>query len=191
MYLFIDTETGGVTTEHSLLAVTAIITDANFKIIKLGTYDLGLTLNIRSSKYVVNAKALAINKIDIVSHDQTAIDVSKAKTKLLSYLEEGLKFTGRRAFVVAGHNVDFDRRFLLSNLLTQEDWDRYMTYPFLDTAIIARLLNALDMHDQGYSLAHLVNKFCPEYKTGIMHSSLGDTMATIELARKFVSLLGK
>lgn len=187
MYLFIDTETGGVTTDHSLLSVSAIATDKRFNIINVDEHPSGITILIKSPKYVVNAKALSINKIDLILHDQLAVPMAEARLRLLSYLDKALCMTNKRAFVVAGHNVEFDRKFVTAHLLTTDDWEKYMTYPVLDTAVIARFMNAIGLHDRGYSLSHLVSSFSPDYQAGVMHNSHNDTLATIELARQMVN----
>ena len=189
MYLFIDTETGGTSTEYSLLTATAILTDEYFDIIPIGRNCRGITLHIKSEIYTVSAKALSVNKIDLVQHDQISISAQQAREDLLQFLNEARSKTGRRAFVVAGHSVDFDRRFLLAHLMSQTDWDEYMTYPTLDTAVMARYLAAIGLHDHGFSLSRLVHKYCPKYYTGEMHDSCNDVLATIELARALVNMI--
>jgi len=190
MYLFIDTETGGITTDYSLLSITAIVTDKHFNVVPVVDYPNGIQLFIKSPKYVVNAQALAINNINIVSHDKSAVCVSDARQALLSYLQDALKLSNCHRFIMAGHNVVFDRIFIDKHLLIDGELEKYITYPFFDTAVIARLLTTLGLHDKGFSLAILMSKFCPEYPTGTLHDSYFDTMATIKLAKKFVEILG-
>lgn len=188
MYLFFDTETGGLTPTYSLLTATFIAVDADFSIISVDGYPNGLTLQLKYPEYFVTPGALAVNNIDIVQHDRQAVEIDAAREQLLDYLRAALAKTKKRALIPAGHNVEFDRRFVQTYLLTEEEWDRYMTYPVLDTAVIARFLASAGQHDRGFSLGRLVKKFLPELESSDFHNSEIDTLATIMLAKKFVDM---
>lgn len=189
MYLFIDTETGGLTPQHSLLTVSCIGVDERFDIIPAADRSHGLYLRLKHAEYALTAGALSVNKINIVEHNENGLELAVAKQKLLAFIEEILKTTGKKRLVPAGHNVGFDVQFLRANLLNDAEWDRYFTYPALDTAAIARFLNAGKMVGGGYSLTALRDKFLPHMRDNVMHNAEIDNLVTIELAKKFVSFL--
>jgi DNA polymerase III epsilon subunit-like protein len=197
MYLFFDTETGGLTPQHSLLTVSCIVVDDKFNIIPVGnplqTDDgrTGLYLKIKHDEYALTSGALSVNKIDLVEHDKQSTPLPAARTILRAFLDDGLRVSNKKRFVPAGHNVAFDVKFLQAYLLTPEEWDRYFTYPALDTAAIARFLSAAGMHAGGYSLGKLRDKFIPHTSGAELHDAEIDNLTAIELAKKFVSLMSQ
>lgn len=188
MYLFIDTETGGLTPQHSLLTVSCIGVDENFNIIPVPATAPGLYLRIKHEEYALTAGALSVNKIDLSQHHASGLSLQEAQTALRYFLDDVMRRTGKKRLVPAGHNVGFDVQFIRANLLTDREWDAFFTYPAFDTAAIARFLNATGQHDWGYSLTRLRDKFVPHMQ-GELHNAEVDNLVTIELAKKFVSLL--
>jgi oligoribonuclease (3'-5' exoribonuclease) len=191
MYLFVDTETGGLTPEHSLLTVSCIIVDEHFNIIPVAAEDgrPGLYLDIKHDEYSLTSGALSVNKINLVEHDKHATAIPEARSMLRAFLNRGLQAMNKKRFVPAGHNVGFDVRFLQAYLLSPEEWDQYFTYPALDTAAVARFFNAAGIHAGGYSLGRLRDKFIPHASGGDLHNAEIDNLTAIELAKKFVSLV--
>lgn len=191
MYLFIDTETGGLTPRHSLLTLSCIGVDEKFQIVPTADGGHGLYLQLRHDEYAVTAGALAVNKIDLLVHDKQAITLEAARVRVCSFIEQVLQKTGKKRLVPAGHNVAFDVQFLRAYLLDDPTWDRYFTYPALDTAAVARYLNAAGVYSGSYSLSKLCERFLPEAAGADMHNAEIDNLVSIELAKKFVGLLAR
>lgn len=189
MYLFVDTETGGLTPKHSLLTVSCIAVDKDFNILPIDDNNPGLYLQIKHDHYALSAGALAVNKIDIVSHNAVGVTIADAKYMLTKYIKQVTTVTGKRRLVPAGHNVAFDVQFLRAYLLDDAEWDQYFTYPAFDTAAIARFLNAAGFVSGGYSLTALRDRFVPHATAGDMHNAEVDNLVAIELAKKFVNML--
>lgn len=187
MYLFVDTETGGLTPQHSLLTVSGICVDANFDIIPRDNGEHGIYLKIKHEEYALTAGALSVNKINIAEHDATAIPINDARDQLRAYIAAMARKSGKQRLIPAGHNVAFDINFLRSYLINDRDWDLYFTYPAFDTAAVARFLNAAGTHPGGYSLARLRELYVP-HASGQLHNAETDNLITIELAKKFVAL---
>lgn len=188
MYLFIDTETGGLTPQHSLLTVSCIGVDKDFNILPVPAVAPGLYLRIKHEEYALTAGALSVNKIDLPQHHAAGLTLQEARSALRTFIADVMLRCGNKRLVPAGHNVGFDVQFIRANLLTDTEWDNYFTYPALDTAAVARFLNAAGRHDGGYSLTRLRDKFVP-HMSGDLHNAEVDNLTTIELAKKFVSLL--
>lgn len=190
MYLFVDTETGGLTPQHSLLTVSAICVDANFDIIPRENGEHGIYLKIKHEEYALTAGALSVNKINIAEHDATATPLQDASHNLCAYIEAMRRKSGKPRLIPAGHNVAFDVNFLRSYLINDKEWDEYFTYPAFDTAAIARFLNAAGKHPGGYSLGRLRELYVP-HMGGQLHNAETDNLTTIELAKKFIGLTQK
>ena len=198
MYLFIDTETGGLTTDHSLLTISLIPVDKQFQIIPI-TYtdpltgqpsytESGLYLGVKHDKYVLTKEALAVNKIDIAEHDKTAVPLAAARTLVLAFISHVAQVCGKKYLVPAGHNVGFDAGFVRTYLLSNEEWERFFSYPALDTAATARFLNAAGVIGSGYSLTSLRDKFLGA-PLGAAHDAEVDNLTSIALARKFAQMV--
>jgi len=190
MYLFVDTETGGLTPQHSLLTVSAICVDPDFNIIPRDNGEHGLYLKIKHEEYALTAGALSVNKINIAEHDATAIPAQEASNQLCSYIEAMIRKSGKARLIPAGHNVAFDVSFLRAYLLDNSTWDMYFTYPAFDTAAIARFLNAAGKHSGGYSLTRLRDLYAP-HMGGQLHNAEVDNLTTIELAKRFVTAVAR
>jgi len=95
-YLFLDAETGGLTPDHSLLEVGAILTDC--ELAPLATYRA----LIRHPHYVVTARALAVNGLSIAQCETDGVSLTEAGNALLAL----------GPAVPAGWNVAFDVAFV-------------------------------------------------------------------------------
>jgi DNA polymerase III alpha subunit (gram-positive type) len=182
MFVFIDTETGGLSPDYSLLTVAAAVTDKEFNI--LDTLQFSLR---PSNTYVVSPEAMQVNKIDLAQHAGEAIYPDSARLKFENLLTEGLTRTGLRRLVPAGHNVGFDLSFLYAQIMPESDFRKYCTYPALDTASVARFLANAGVIKSPCNLVSLREQFGID--TGTAHSAHSDVLATIQLAKLFTSFL--
>lgn len=190
MYLFMDAETGGLTPKHSLLTVSCIAVDDKFNIVPIGERNPGLYLRIRHDEYALTAGALAVNRINLVEHNETGVDLKTAHDALRDFLSRACAATNKKRLVPAGHNVSFDVQFIRANLLNDQEWNEFFTYPFLDTAAIARFFTAAGLYNgAGYSLGVLRRIFVPHANGQNMHNAEADNLVTIELAKKFMTFM--
>lgn len=189
MYLFIDTETGGLTPKQSLLTVSCILADKDFNIVPVDFYSPGLYLQLKHEEYVLTAGALSVNKIDVAAHHSAATDLQDAQTILKRFIQRAIEVVGKKRLVPAGHNVAFDVQFIRAYLLDDVAWNQYFTYPAFDTAAVARFLNAANAYSGGYSLTALRDRFLPDARNLTMHNAEIDNLVAIELAKKFVSFV--
>lgn len=198
MYLFMDTETGGLTPDRSLLTVSLIPVDKQFNIVPLTYFDplmqrtehadCGLYVAVKPETYVIDQEAMAVNKINIAEHEQDAVPIAAARQLIKSFAEAARKLFGKKYLVPAGHNVAFDAQFLKAHIFTEEEWDTLFTYPALDTASAARFLNAAGAIDGGYSLTALRSKFLSE-DFGVAHNAEVDNLTTIALAQRLTEFV--
>lgn len=189
MYLFMDTETGGLTPKHSLLTASFIVADKDFNIILVPNYSHGLYLQIKHVEYVLTAGALSVNNIDIGEHHKSSIELSQARDEFVAFVAAACAATGKKRLVPAGHNVAFDVQFVREYLCPNSAfWDNSFTYPMFDTAVIARFMHAANKIDNAYSLATLRQKYLP-HVSGDAHNAEIDNLTTIELTKKFLQMV--
>lgn len=187
MYVFFDTETGGLTPDYSLLTVSAIVADPQLNEIIIHDLQPGLYLRLKYANYVTHERAMAVNKINLADHDRIGFTVPEASEALDAFLREAKRMTGVQRFIPAGHNVAFDMRFLQAYLLPEKQWDRFFMNPPLCTCATARFFNTANRLSIGCGLEKLRNYFGID--TGISHNAESDNLASLELARRFVQLL--
>lgn len=189
MYLFFDTETGGLTPDHSLLTLSAILTDANFNIIPTHGFDPGVYVRVKHTPYVTHPKAMEVNGIDLADNDANGFTVSETQEIFVSFVKEAIATSGCKKLIPAGHNVPFDMRFLHAHVLPENSWGQYFTHPPLDTCASARLMLSAKLIEGGCGLPHLRRLF--NIQTGAEHNAESDNLAAIAVAKKFKELLAR
>jgi len=183
MFVFIDTETGGLTTDYSLLTVAAAVTDKEFNV--LNTLCFGLR---PATHYVTHPEAMHVNNIDLSEHARTALYTDTARAQFRAFLTAGAAAAPRRRLIPAGHNVAFDLNFVWAQLMPESDWKQTCGYPVYDTAIIARFLASAGLIPAtAFSLMAMRNLF--KIETGSAHNAENDVLATIEVAKHFNAIL--
>ena len=148
-YIAFDCETTGVNDNSNLLTVSFLILDNN-----LNEKDV-LNLSLRQNNgYYVYPKALEINKIDIIKHHNTSLDLMDARKKLLEFLT---KNKGQFNLIPVGHNIQFDIKFIKqSGLLNEYEYNSYISCNPLDTLSVAQFLKLSGKLHEKQSLS-LVN----------------------------------
>lgn len=185
MYLFLDTETGGLDpVEHSLLT-------AHFALVEPDSLDvvdeLSLAVRPYDGIYRVSAGALAINKIDIAAHWQNALPVEEAAARLREFLGADAEYHRLNAepLVPVGHNVSFDISFVRQQLLP--DWGTLVSYRTIDLQSVTRFLVDAGLMPKVNGLAGAAAFFGLDISGH--HDAAFDTRLTIEVFRKVRELV--
>jgi DNA polymerase III epsilon subunit-like protein len=180
--LFIDSETGGLSTEkHSVLTV-AMIAMRDGVIIGEKEWD------IRQPPLSCDPQALAINGVDIRKPGLTHKEFQDSYWESLNewFFKEGYDPEIRPR--IAGHNVGFDLRFLRKAL---EDRSYGFVYDWtIDTMQLAKSMakNGI-ISPENFKLTTLCNAFKLELaKNETYHSALGDVRQTVKLYEKLKSV---
>jgi len=135
-YFLFDCETGGKNPKTSLLTLYGMILDSNLNV----TDSIDLRIKPNNGIYHVTARAMEINKIDLVRHNTEAVPVNEAAKLFVNFACK--HSIGIDKMVPAGHNLSLDIRFCKRYLLKApnaegDDWNKFFGYRNLDTATLA------------------------------------------------------
>lgn len=192
-YIAFDTETTGLDANvNNLLTATFIVLDS--ELIELDR----LNISLKSESYTINAKAMEVNKIDIVKHQNNSKDLIDTKAQLINFLK---KNKTNFYLTPVGHNIQFDIQFIKK--LLGNEYNNYFSYNSVDTIVIANFLKMCGKlpDRQPVSLSKLSEYYglggsAPQRRAGdkevlndqAFHTSEYDTEMTVKLLKKFVEL---
>ena len=185
-YLFFDLETGGLNSkEHSILTGYFAIYDRDFNLVS----DLELFLKPNNGHIVAEESALQVTGIDILTHLQNPKTVTyEVGASMLKAFLEGSKIKGKkRSYRPAGHNIDFDLRFIFDQLMPEEEWKKHIHHNTLDTLRVLTFLQDIDfLPSELGKLESLVEYFGLE--KGKAHDAKEDIKMTVEVYKKMQGL---
>jgi DNA polymerase III epsilon subunit-like protein len=185
-YIAFDCETTGLDDKSNLLTVSFIILDKHLN--KKDSVNISLK---QGNGYYVTPYALEVNKIDIIKHHNTSLDLIDARKLLLKFLDKNYNSF---CLIPIGHNVNFDIKFIKkSGLLTDKEWNKYISCNSLDTISVAQFLKLSGkLHERtSLSLINLCNSCNLERNEQLEHSSAYDIEMTIKLLKHFLNLENK
>lgn len=185
--LVLDTESGGVDPDvHSILSIAGVVWED-------GRIIAEKEVLIHEDPFVVTARALEINGIDLVEHAKHAIPPKDATTAFEAFLESKFVRTGGPddKVVIAAHNAGFDIG------MTQRLYrmgSRSFTHRFshrsLDTAGMLRtLFLAGKVPESATTSSGAFAHFGIRFPEGKRHTALGDARATAEMLDRILELL--
>ena len=183
-YICLDTETGGISPDTSLLTVFFAVLDQDFNV----TDEIDFNLKPEDGIYRVTAGGLMVNKINLVEHDKTAILVKDAKTPLYEFLK---KNNHGEKLIPIGHNVAFDiSRIKRDGLISEGSWETFVSYRCVDTGVVCQFLRAAGLfpEDVSGSLGSLVGYFrIPSI--GELHNAKTDTLQTVSVLKELLKIV--
>jgi len=136
MYLFLDTETGGLDAKvYSLLSVACIAVNDD------------MTIHSKFSGYVdcnniytVDPMALKINGIDLAKHSEIVQDNGDIRRAFVSWIDALYEINGNRPLTIVGWNIKFDLAFILEQFVEADWWNNRISYYSLDAMSVAQFL---------------------------------------------------
>jgi DNA polymerase III epsilon subunit-like protein len=185
MYLILDTETGGIGIDKSLLTSYFMVCDNNFQKVD----DLYLFVKPDDGIYRVTGEAMGINKIDLVEHDKKAITYKKAGTALYQFLEKNFGYRKER-MVPIGHGMSGDLDHIFDKLMSRATWETFVSYRRLDTSIVLQFLKSCGVFPDTVSgsLESLVEYFHIK-RNGELHDAKVDAELTRDVLVKLVEVI--
>lgn len=184
-YIAFDSETTGLDNTCNLLTISFIILDKHLN--EIDTLNLSLK---HTNGYFIYPEALSVNKIDLVKHHNTSLELLDARKILFAFLT---KHKQQFNLIPIGHNIQFDIKFLKkSGLLTDTEYTNYISCNPIDTLVIAQFLKLSGKLPEKQSIS-LIN-LCTHLKlknsddSELEHSAEYDIKMTIKLLKKFKEL---
>jgi len=179
MYLIVDTETGGIGLDKSLLSVGLIFADDQFNVISKAEY----LVKPNDSVYVVEPRAMEINGIDLIKHDKVAKKYKDTGNSLYASLflfGDG----GKNKLVVVGKNVHFDLTHIWDKLISRATWEGFCSYQLLDLSSVWKFLEITGKVPklQSTSLGAIADHLGVE--KGEAHTALGDCVTTLNCMKE-------
>jgi len=184
-YFLFDTETGGLKKESSLLTVFGYMLNDKLDITSRVSYAIKAPLGV----YVVEAKGLEVNRINLVEHDKMATPLAEVKAQFKNTVCKW-SFGSSDKITPIGHNVRFDVKFVKWHLMP--DWDNYFDRRHIDTASIAKFLAMAGVltPQSSYGLSDIGKALGLPIKEEELHTAKGDVDLTLAILRKFKQMVG-
>ena len=185
--LVIDTETGGIDPDrHSLLSIAAVVWDD-------GRVAGEIEILVGEGDLTVTARALEINRIDLVEHARRAVPPADALSQLLEFVVEHFRpelGIGEQV-VLVGHNVAFDAGFLRRLCrLAGAAFPAEFSHRMLDTASVLRFLSLAGfVPASAIASSEAFTYFDVHIPAEFRHTALGDARATAELLTRLLGLI--
>lgn len=195
-YIALDTETGGIGLDKSLLTAHFIFfTLKNDNTLNIFD-ELNLKIKPNDGVYKVTGEALAINGINLAEHDKVAITEKEAGTQLYNKLRT-LKVGGftdksniESKYIPVGHNLAGDILHIKDKLISAGSWENFVSYRSIDTCSIAQFLRTTGHLPDAIScsLVELTKHFNIQVD-GDAHNEIYDTYCTLYLFQCMKMLL--
>lgn len=181
-FMLVDTETTGFDEKkHQILQIGMLIID-NGEVIDT------LEIKIKHKEYLVSPGAMKANKINLVEHDESAIDTKRAAEYILEFLR---KNKAEERYITVGQNVNFDIRFLEEMFLKEwkiKEFRELVGYRILDImqlAMIRNLEGKISLEKQ--DLDTLLNALEITIQKG-RHSAMVDCELELKVLNKLLAL---
>jgi DNA polymerase III alpha subunit (gram-positive type) len=182
MYIAIDNETGGLGADKvSLLSSYFAILDKDLNLVA----DLDLFVKPNDGIYKVEARALDINKIDLIGHDTNALTFSQAGQVLVNFLKQHSN-NGAIKLIPIGHNVAFDLAFIHAQLVGRSTFEQYTSHRKIDTGAIAQFLKLAGiLPDNNLGGLDALAAYYGVFQAA-KHTGKGDVETTVEILRRML-----
>ena len=181
MLFFMDTETGGLDpSRHSLLEVCITAYDE----IKKEQVET-LQFYVKQDEYIVTPQAMGINGLRLEHCHSKGVTKEGAVQALADF---AYRHGGTRT-MIAGHNVNFDRQYLIQLFKeVNRPIDKVFSYRVMDTAGIIRFL--ITIGKLPYNFPQSLHKAAETLGIQIenAHTGTDDVRVNIELFEKLCAL---
>ena len=183
--LGIDTESGGIGLEYSLLSINFSIINDNCEIVE--SLDLKLKpdpINGRS-EYFVQAEALRVNKINLAQHDLEAISYKESKSVIYKWLEKTTKEYGN--FTVFGQKVERDVELITRYTISENSWCNFVSRRVIDTISLGKYAQLIGLipETQSLSLSKITDYLGVEVDESRIHDAQYDVMLGTQYLKWF------
>jgi len=182
-YIAFDTETGGLDPKkHSLLTAYFVALDNKLNIVD----ELELAVKDSENGYIVTASALAVNKINLIKHDEVAIEKKEAANRLKFFIERMTEMNGGNKLIPIAHNIEFDMNFINNQLLS--NFTKLISHRKMCTSVITRFLSLSEEipKNVGGSLSKIAKRMGIKFNKDGPHNAKSDVEVTVKLLKAYL-----
>jgi len=183
-YIAFDVESGGTTTDTSLLTAYFQVLDHELNAMD----ECNIIAKPNDGKYVITAQGMDVNKINIIEHDKIATSYSQCGQTLRSFLQKNSN-SGKIKLISIGKNIEFDINFVTAHLLNRANWNYFVSYRSLEVTSLAMAAQISNKLPAGLSLS--LGSLAAHFKIivpGSAHEAKYDTLITVEVLKKLMAL---
>lgn len=186
--LGIDTESGGIGLDYSLLTVNLSVLNDNFDIID--QLDIAVKpnpINNRSA-YFIQAEALQVNNINLVEHDKIAVPYKDGATIIYNWLDDAFHKYGK--FTPFGQNIQRDIDLITKCTLSPLAWENFVDVRVIDTIVLGKFAQLVGVipETQSLSLSKITRYLGIEVDSALLHTAQYDVALN---AKYFKMVSGK
>ena len=180
-YLSLDTESGGITHDFSLLSASPIVFDANGEVLD----TLNLLLKPDDGKYIISAEAMSVNRIDLIEHDKVALKYKDSKPILYNFLKNNYEKYG--TLTAVGQNIGHDISYICDYIISSNSWTQYVDRRTVDLIALSKFfqLKGLIPMDQSLNLQLLSKFWGIAVDNSETHTANYDALLNIKLFMKY------
>lgn len=187
MYVSIDTETGGIGLDKSLLTLAFVLYSDELRQVD----KLCLAVKPDDGIYHVTGRAMEINKIDLAKHDKIAIPYKQAGTKIYETVSWWSKIQtgGIQHLVPIGKNVHGDIDHICDKLMKRATWEQFVSYRLLDVSSVLQFLKLAGK--MPLDISGSLQSICEHFgiKTDNLHEAEADAVMTVDALTELRNLV--
>lgn len=182
-YIALDTETGGLDSDTSLMTLSLIIADNDLKVLD----SLYLETIPNDGKYVVSIDALKINKLNI--SEMNPVSYKEAGTKIYDFLQKWYN-NEEKQLIPLGKNTFFDINKIFNTVISKNSWENFCSYKIIDLSSIYQfLVDSKKMEPlPKNSLSDLAEHFDIPLEA---HNAYNDALASLQIYQKMLALINE
>jgi len=180
-YISLDTETGGLGLDVSLLSLGLVLADDDLNEVK----HEHILIKPNNDVYKVTGKALEINGINLITHDLAAVTEKVAGSYLYDVLKDWSD-NGKEKLIVIGKQVDGDINHIWNKLMSRNTWENFVSYQKIDvsgTYWTMRTIGAFPAELKG-SLKDIALHYNLDITD--LHDALGDARLTLKVYKEIL-----
>jgi DNA polymerase III epsilon subunit-like protein len=184
-YIILDTETGGIGLDKSLLTAYFMVCDNDFVV----KDELYLRVKPDDGVYRVTGEAMAINKIDLPRHDKISITYKEAGTVLYKFLQKNYTDDQKEKLIPVGHGMSGDLDHIFDKLVRRSTWETFVSYRRLDTSVTVQFLKSCGVFPD--SVSGSLESLCEHFyiSNGSLHDARVDAVNTKEVLIKLMNII--
>jgi hypothetical protein len=186
--LGIDTESGGISSENSLLTLSMSVV-INYEIVDTLSLKVKPIAEGNRSSYFVQGEAMRVNGIDLGKHDLEAMNYKQASKELLQWIKTRSSDYGK--LLPFGNGVSRDIELITKYILPAKVWEIYIRRNVIDLLSVGSALKNLELipENQSLSLSGMAEFFGVKIDHDKIHTDEYDVWLGLQVLKGYNSCI--